>query len=76
MTKEEKLKHCKGCEDNYYNSMNERGITQCWMLQGAKLVSRKKVALSQKPPWTQEPKLYFNCYRQLRFWFVQGDRTY
>ena len=76
MTKEEKLKHCKGCEDDYYNKINQPGTTQCWMLQGAKLIERKKVSFSQRPPWLQEAKPYFNCYRQKGYWFVKGDRTH
>ena len=29
MTKSEKLKHCVGCRDNFYNGNNPYGITEC-----------------------------------------------
>jgi hypothetical protein len=39
---------CEGCRDDYYNGKNERGIKECWMYAGAKVVRRFKIGW-----WTQ-----------------------
>lgn len=40
MTKGEKLKHCAGCRDDFYNGNNPMGVKECWMLKTAKIVTR------------------------------------
>lgn len=42
MTKAEKLQHCRGCGDNYYNGT---GAAECWALKTAKLVTRYAIHL-------------------------------
>ncbi len=77
MTIQEKLKNCAGCEDDFYNhnlaANNELG---CWRLKEAKLVSRKKIPLSQVPPWKQKPIEVLSCYRQKGYVFWAPDKEY
>lgn len=40
MTKAEKLPLCRGCADNFYNGHNPYGVSECWMLKDAQLVTR------------------------------------
>jgi hypothetical protein len=61
LSKEEKLKYCVGCHSNFYNGNNPYGIEECWSLSGAKLVLKKKVPLSQTPPWKQPPIKVLDC---------------
>lgn len=74
LTEEQKLKHCAGCEDNFYNGNNDIGVKRCWGLDSAKLILRKKVSVDQPPPWEHEPKPFLSCYKQKRFVFFNGDR--
>lgn len=62
LSKQEKLKHCVGCSNNFYNGNNNYGIKECWNLKDAELVSRKEVHINQRPPWTQKPEKFLNCY--------------
>lgn len=41
-------KHCRGCEDDFYNGQNPMGVRECWMLKSAKLVTRYRIGT-----WTQ-----------------------
>src|ERR1043166_2205618 len=43
MTEAEKLKHCRGCRDNFYNGNNPMGVQRCWMLKTAKMVKRYRI---------------------------------
>ena len=49
MTKDEKLKQCVGCEDNFYNGHNPMGIQECWCLPDARLVTRYKIGTWTRP---------------------------
>lgn len=69
-------KHCIGCRDNFYNGNNEYGITECWSLKTAKLMKRKRVPMSQRPPWNQPAETLPNCYRQEGYVIVGPDVTY
>jgi hypothetical protein len=74
MTIQAKLKHCVGCRDNFYNG---RGDGQfCWLLDKAKLVKKKQVALDQRPPWNQPPVKVLDCYRKQGYVFLDPTRTY
>lgn len=42
-SKEEKLKYCVGCKDNFYNSNNDMGIKECWSLKTAKICKRYRI---------------------------------
>lgn len=79
MTKSEKLKHCSGCEQNFYNGNNPYGVKECWSLANMKLMKRKKVAMSQVPPWNQKPEKRPSCYQQKGYVFIDcsvTDRKY
>ena len=77
MTKEEKLKHCNGCEDDFYNhNLASNSELGCWRLEKAKLVSRKKISINQIPPWKQKPIKVLFCYRQKGFVFWAPNKEY
>ena len=59
--KPKKLKLCSGCHSNFYNGHNDMGTKECWNLDDAKVVMKKKVPLSQRPPWKQAPIQVLNC---------------
>lgn len=46
MTKEEKLRHCRGCDDDFYNGNNSFGISECWLLEKAKLVTKYAIGFN------------------------------
>lgn len=47
-----KKKYCQGCKNNFYNNGGINGNTdQCWSLEDAEVVKKKKVPLDKKPPW-------------------------
>jgi hypothetical protein len=76
MTKEEKRKHCIGCIEDFYNGKNPYGIKECWNLEKAKLVLRKKIPFNQRPPWKQKPIKVLSCYRQRYYVFWAPDKEY
>jgi len=61
VNKTDKLAHCAGCTENFYNGNNPLGVSECWHLKSARLVKRVRVPLSQRPPWNQEPVKVFQC---------------
>ena len=69
MSKTSKLKHCSGCENDFYNGNNPLGVEKCWSLEKASLVLRKKIHVDQKPPFTQKPIQVLDCYHQKRYVF-------
>ena len=73
MTKSEKLTHCLGCRNDFYNGKNELGILECWSLKTAKLVLKKEVHVDQRPPWDQEPGKFLSCYRRPRHVYVGAN---
>lgn len=68
--------NCIGCEDDFYNDKNPLGVKECWNFPKAKIISRKKVHISQTPPWKQKPGLYPHCYHVRQYVFVEGNREY
>ncbi len=76
MTKAEKLKHCAGCEDDFYNGKNQLGVDECWRLGKAKLAEKKKIGMADAPPWKHNPIKVLSCYHQKGYWFVDADREY
>lgn len=74
MNKAEKLQHCVGCENNFYNGNNSLGVLECWSLENAKLAMRKKVSMNQIPPWEQDPISVFSCRHETGYIFVEPDR--
>lgn len=75
-TKLEKLKHCVGCRDNYYNSPTTSNTGYCWMLDSMKLVRRKAVPIDQRPPWNQPAQLVPSCYNKDGYVYVGADQTH
>ena len=73
MTKKEKLKHCAGCDDDFYNGNNPLGVSECWSLNDAKLVWKREIHISQCPPFTQKPRRFFNCYRRPQYVYVKKE---
>ena len=70
--KQIKKHDCIGCEDDFYNKNGER---ECWGLKTAKMILRKKVPLSQAPPWNQRQELLPSCYRVKGYVLVEGSRV-
>lgn len=62
MTKREKLQHCTGCRNNFYNGHNPMGVSECWHLKDAKMVKRIRIGVWQNPPYNTKRKVkVFNC---------------
>jgi hypothetical protein len=40
---------CRGCDDNFHNGQNPMGVKECWMLKGARLVTRWKLGWHTQP---------------------------
>lgn len=74
--KAEKLKMCRGCENNFYNGNNPYGVKECWLLKSAKVVSKKQVSINDRPPWKQEPIKVLSCRKVKGFVFVDAKREY
>lgn len=75
MTDTEKLKHCAGCRNNFYNGNNPMGVQRCWSLGTAKLILRKEIDINQRPPWTQKAQRFLSCYHRSGSVFVGPDQT-
>ena len=75
MTDDEKLVHCRGCEQNFYNGNNSLGVTRCWSLESMVLVERKKVHRDAPPPWLHESEQLPNCYQQKEYVILKGNPT-
>lgn len=75
MTKSQKLKHCIGCVENFYNGNNPYGVAECWNLRSAKLIWRKRVGVWQTPPWTQKADRFLSCRREKGAVFVGAHQT-
>lgn len=65
------VKHCNGCEQDFYNGKNPLGIKECWHLGEAKVIFRKAVSIQQRPPWTQKAERYPSCYQRKGYIFVK-----
>lgn len=64
---------CAGCRDDFYNGQNPYGIKECWNLKKARIVLKKKVAISQVPPWNQKPIRVLSCRHESGYVFVEKD---
>jgi len=42
----EKLKHCSGCESDFYNGNNPYEIQRCWNLEDAKIITRYRIRMN------------------------------
>lgn len=62
------VKHCGGCQDDFYNGKNPYGVKECWMRKDAKLVSRKLIPIDLAPPYSHiRVQQVPNCYRKQRY---------
>lgn len=75
MTKSDKLKHCAGCEQNFYNGFNPYGVKECWSLKSMRLILRKRVHVSQAPPWNQKAEKFPRCYQVKGYVFVGKNQV-
>ena len=66
MNEREKLKHCLGCTENFYNGNNPLGVQRCWHLDSAKLVNKVRVPIDMRPPWPRRVVKVFQCRREHR----------
>lgn len=70
--------HCQGCYNNDYNH-GLGGAKECWSLDSAKLIKRKKVGINDVPPWIWKAEKYLSCYQKRGYVFINcenGDRQY
>lgn len=49
MTDADKMKHCKGCKNDFYNGNNPLGVRCCWALKDAKLGTRYEIGTWTTP---------------------------
>lgn len=66
---------CVGCVDDFYNGNNPLGVEECWCLKTAKVVSRVRVHIDQRPPWTQKPVKVYDCRREKGYVFVDPSNS-
>ncbi len=67
MTKAEmKRKYCPGCYCNDYN-YGLGGANECWSLERAEVVWRKRVHIDQSPPWNQKARQTLSCFHESRY---------
>lgn len=72
MTEAEKMKHCHGCRDDFYNDKNPLGVKKCWGLKTAKMVKGFQIGT-----WTvPTEKGAFRHVKQLNCWHAQGVHFY
>jgi len=85
MSKAEKRKLCVGCRNNRYNmgrGFVERAgidavvdVDECWSLKRARVVTKKRVSISQAPPWNQSPTKTLDCKSEPGYVYVDKNRT-
>ena len=58
-------KHCRGCEDNFYNGNNNLGVKECWNLKSAKMVWRIPIGHWEEPPYKNKKKVHVpDCFHE------------
>ncbi len=69
MSKDDKLKLCHGCRDDFYNDHNPLGVKQCWNLKTAKVVKRWRLG------WWTQPTVpgAFQEVKTLSCWYCPGQ---
>ena len=72
MIEAEKLQHCAGCRDDFYNGNNPYGVQRCWGLKTAKLVTRFRIGT-----WTEPDRPgAFTKVKGLSCWHANGQHFY
>lgn len=64
---------CAGCQENFYNGNNPMGIKVCWNLEDSKVVRRKFVPMSMRPPWDLPSEKTRDCHRRKGYVAVRQD---
>lgn len=72
----ENRRRCAGCHDDFYNGNNALGVERCWNFTDARVILRKRVGVTQRPPWEQKAEKYPSCYHQDGYVFVKPHQTY
>jgi hypothetical protein len=68
------VKHCSGCEDDFYNGRNPYGVKQCWSLEKAQLVPRLLIPIDLAPPYKHiKPQQVPSCYKRKRYATVKPE---
>ncbi len=77
VTKQGKLEMCPGCSENFYNGNNTIGVKECWNLEKASIVQRKKIGINDVPPWKTQPIIrMLSCRREKGYIFVEPNKEY
>ena len=63
-TREQKLRRCRGCRDNFYNGNNDLGVKECWYLENMDVTTKVEVPIDQRPPYSQPTGYFPTCYRR------------
>jgi len=71
LSRQQKLKLCLGCREDFYNGKNDLGIPECWCLKDAKLVWRREVHIDDIPPWKRPAIHVLNCFRRPKYVYVK-----
>ena len=62
------VRHCHGCEDDFYNGKNELGVKQCWSREGATFDKYLLIPIDLRPPYTDlKLQKLPTCYRMKRY---------
>jgi hypothetical protein len=68
------VKHCEGCENDFYNGKNPYGVKECWQRPDARLEPRLLIHVEQAPPYKNlKPQPTPTCYKMKRFVTVKPD---
>ena len=64
MTEAEKMQHCLGCRDDFYNDKNPMGVKRCWGLKTAKMVTRYEIGTWTAPtePFAFTERKTLSCF--------------
>ena len=63
--------HCTGCRDDFYNGHNNLGVTECWMLKDAKIITRYAI-----DTWAPTVKESFRKVKKPNCYHSQGTVYY
>lgn len=72
MNETEKMRHCIGCRDDFYNGKNPMGVQRCWGLKTAKLVKRFRIGTWTRP---DQPGAFTEC-KVLNCYHAKGEHYY
>lgn len=74
MSKKLDIKHCQGCEDNFYNGQNPYGISECWHRTSAEMGKYRLIPSDLRPPYLSiKPQSLPTCYKKKRYVKVKPE---